>query len=296
MSAVRSRRAPGKTAAGVEKELEHRIIKEGKDRRRSSASSCSTRLLLAVCGVAFSFSLASIAFSSHIQFESRNQRTRFARVVLLNNNDRNETLDSISIDSQQSRKRPRKVEHMIGNRARAEIAESKRYAELDEIDWDGKEDCQLEYEWQRTSRPACNSMHEFDLTTPSLESGGSKYKFLTHGFYRDVLSAFDQVGEPFVFKPMRRKHRFTYRNFDRMRRDAVIMDRLTAHKYILNIYGFCGTSAVFEFADGGDIDSTLWPDGETRANLTQLEKLHIGMLCCVQINGNLALKLLLLLS
>ena len=114
------------------------------------------------------------------------------------------------------------------------------------------------------------------MTTPTLETNGAKYKFLTHGFYRDVLSAFDPVGEPFVFKPMRRKHRFTFRNFDRMRRDAVVMDRLTAHKYILNIYGFCGTSAVFEYADGGDIDSTLWPDGETIANLSQLEKLHIG--------------------
>ena len=248
---------------------------ESKDRRRSFASSWSTRVLFAVCGVAASFSVGSILYFPQSPLARHSQHTRFARVVMLSN-DRNATQNSISIDTEQSRKRARKVDYLIGNRARAEIAESKRYADLDEVDWEEKEDCQLEYEWQRTSRPNCNSIHEFDMTTPTQETQGAKYKYLTHGFYRDVLSAYDQVGEPFVFKPMRRKHRFSFRNFDRMRRDAVVMDRLTAHTYILNIYGFCGTSALFEYADGGDIDSTLWPDGETIANLTQLEKLHIG--------------------
>lgn len=283
MSAVRSRRFPPKTNADYD--LGRQTSDESKDRRQSFGSSCPARLLFVVSLLSLTFCIGTIMHSPQFvsQEEDVNHHdSNHPRLVLLSN-DRNVTRLSISIDKRKGRKRDRvvapksrAVAQMSSARAQAEIADSRRYVDLDDTELEDKDDCQLEYEWQQTSRPNCNSIHEFDMTTISLDNGDAKYKYLTHGFYRDVISAHDDAGRPFVFKPMRLRHRFSFRNFDRMRRDGVIMERLTAHKYILNIYGFCGTSATFEFADGGDIDSALWPNGNTRTNLTQLEKLHIG--------------------
>ena len=67
-----------------------------------------------------------------------------------------------------------------------------------------------------------------------------------------------------------------YRNFDRMRRDGLVMGELTKSKYVLDIYAFCGTSGLFEYADGGDIEETIWPSDGTESHLSQLDKLHMG--------------------
>jgi hypothetical protein len=144
----------------------------------------------------------------------------------------------------------------------------------------------------------------------------NRYQFLTHGYFRDVFMLLldeqhflqhhhnnkQQQPPPqnkIVFKPMRYEHDFEYRNFDRMRRDALTMDQLTGARHILNIYGNCGTSGLFEYADGGDIETAIWPnkvvvDNNSTAEeeyhrepskvLTQMEKLHIGTCCVVYVH------------
>lgn len=55
------------------------------------------------------------------------------------------------------------------------------------------------------------------------------------------------------------------------------MERLTKSNFVVDIYGMCGNSGLFEFADGGDIKDAIIPKGdEKKKNMTQLEKLHIG--------------------
>lgn len=143
---------------------------------------------------------------------------------------------------------------------------------LDEVETD---DCKLRYEWQKSSRPTCNSVHEFDMTTPwspASEGGHSKkYRIIGYGYWRDVWIVNDDM-EKVVFKSMRYEHDFTLRNFDRMRRDAAVMDRLTFSENIIDLFGFCGTSSLSEYGDGGDIITPL----ENEATL--LERLQIGML------------------
>ena len=201
---------------------------------------------------------------------------------------------------------------MISGRAQRRIENSRAYASLNrEIINEEKEDCQLEHAWQRTVRPVCNSLHELDLTCPVVGLDGSdKYKFLTHGYYRDVLEFVDEATlQRSVLKPMRYKHNYSeymrcfqesstmarlivctsgvkrthvvlwlsdFRNFDRMRRDGLVMDELTGSKYILDIYAFCGTSGLFEYADGGDFEDALWPRDGRQSSLSQLDKLHMG--------------------
>jgi hypothetical protein len=72
------------------------------------------------------------------------------------------------------------------------------------------------------------------------------------------------------------EHNFTHRNYDRHRRDAVAMERLTKSPFVLDIYGFCGNSGLFEFGSGGDIAGAIWPNDNQSANLTKLQKLSMG--------------------
>ena len=80
---------------------------------------------------------------------------------------------------------------------------------------------------------------------------------------------------------MRYQHSFTPRNFDRMRRDSVTMERLTRSPFIVNLYAFCGTTGLSEFGDGGDLPDALWPPTQTTHTtetivLSQMDKLRIG--------------------
>lgn len=178
-----------------------------------------------------------------------------------------------------------------------------KLADADELELDAVEDerCHLRYSWQKSMYPTCNIVHEFDGTTPSSSSSGWQrrhgpdsrlqklYRLAGHGFWRDVWivnynnnknnnnndTNDNRVGEKGVFKTMRWLHDFTPRNFDRMRRDGLAMERLTASPFIIGIYSFCGTSSMSEFGEGGDISDALWPLDEG-PELSQIQKLRIG--------------------
>jgi serine/threonine protein kinase len=57
---------------------------------------------------------------------------------------------------------------------------------------------------------------------------------------------------------MRYEHEYEERNYDRHRRDAVAAERLAGSPYVMDIYGFCGNSGIFEFADGGSLYDSIW--------------------------------------
>lgn len=88
-----------------------------------------------------------------------------------------------------------------------------------------------------------------------------------------------KFGENHVLKTIRYQHDYSERNYDRHRRDALAMERLAAHPFVMDIYGFCGNSGLFEFAPGGDVSNALWPDdkGEREfGTLSKMQRLHIG--------------------
>jgi serine/threonine protein kinase len=161
----------------------------------------------------------------------------------------------------------------LGNLRRQEkIKTTKNYVEqVDPVETD---DCKLRYEWQKSFRPTCNMLHEFDLSTPSTPINGTvdtKYRIIGNGYWRDVwVTNNSALDEKLVFKSMIYEHDFTLRNFDRMRRDAAVMDRLSFSDYIIDLYGFCGTSSFSEYGDGGDVLSPL------ENGLTPRERLQIG--------------------
>jgi hypothetical protein len=145
--------------------------------------------------------------------------------------------------------------------------------ELDDVE---DENCKLQYEWQKASFPTCNSVHEVDATNPFTKHrhGYKKqYEIMGKGYWRDVWMVNSEYGDDRgVYKTMRYEHDFTARNFERMRRDGVAMERLTESPYVIDIYSFCGTSSLSEFGDGGNIEDALLKN----PSWSPIEKLRIG--------------------
>ena len=108
--------------------------------------------------------------------------------------------------------------------------------------------CDYQYEWQKTPGfLQCNGVHEsFGQGDPFL---------INNGGWVDIFAIMEYDGSMKVLKTKRYRHEFTDRNFDRYRRDALAMERLTSAPNVLNIYAFCGVTAVVDYADGGDIEN-----------------------------------------
>ena len=125
-----------------------------------------------------------------------------------------------------------------------------------------------------------NNNNNNDSQEQSLAIKPASFEFLANGYWRDVWKV--TVDYPpghkdvIIFKTQRYEHDFEPRNWDRHRRDAVVMDELTYSKHIMDIYGFCGSAGVFEFAGGGDLDSALWPDEDDVVPWTPQERLIVG--------------------
>lgn len=137
-------------------------------------------------------------------------------------------------------------------------------------------ECQPMHEWQTRSFPACNSVHELDSTDLSYER--NKYhrqvRLLAHGYWRDVWVIRDHDQTRRVMKTIRYQHDHDERNFERHRMDAVVMERLTSSPHIVDIYGFCGHTGVFEYGYEGAIDNALF-EGDRK--LTSYERLRIAV-------------------
>ena len=125
--------------------------------------------------------------------------------------------------------------------------------------------CDYQYDWQKSSFPNCNIVHEsFDGEPVPL--------LINNGGWVDIFAIMEYDGSTRVLKSKRYKHDFTDRNFDRYRRDALAMERLTFAPNVLNIYGFCGVTALVDYADGGDIENYVedlpgrFPDSDRDKN------------------------------
>lgn len=140
---------------------------------------------------------------------------------------------------------------LVSKRAAAKNSRDYKHGRRDKFE---SGDCKAQYEWQLKSYPACNSVHEQEL---GLVKTG-RVKLLGGGYWRDVWRVKDYDEKQHVLKTIRYEHDFEDRNYDRHRRDALAMERLTKSKNIVDIYSFCGNSGIFEYAPGGDLEDMIW--------------------------------------
>jgi serine/threonine protein kinase len=141
--------------------------------------------------------------------------------------------------------------------------------------------CQPMHEWQTTHRPSCNVVHEssfgfehplgwnYDQVTDGefdyyqvRDEGklfldmGEQVRLVASGAYRSVWMIREYDGTKRALKTLRideKTSKFDLRNFDRHRRDAVAMDQLTKSKLIVDMYGYCSNSGLFDWGEGGDL-------------------------------------------
>ena len=160
-------------------------------------------------------------------------------------------------------------------------------------------ECIPMHNWQTQSFPTCNSIHEVDLTEflgtvtrgTALNTDfyrhdeGLKLEYkrlLTHGYFRDTFVIVDQESNnysphvaslyPIAFKTLRLRRRYDAWIYDRHRMDALVMERMTTSDNIMDIYGYCGATGLYEFGEKGDMVNVL--SMNKRKEKKEVNKMH----------------------
>jgi serine/threonine protein kinase len=105
-------------------------------------------------------------------------------------------------------------------------------------------------------------MNEFffnpQRTTARISNGHhhrQKFRLIGKGGFRSAFLFHEFDGTRRVLKTLlyRNDRSFTPRTMDRMRRDAVASEQLTSSKCIVDIYNYCGMSALVDYSDSDDM-------------------------------------------
>lgn len=100
--------------------------------------------------------------------------------------------------------------------------------------------------------PTCNLIHEIDRTDTTTE-----IKYLNKGAFRQVFRVSNHLShrrEFVVIKDIRYDLGFAYDEYEYVRMDAIVAERLTASPRIYDIYGHCGLGIMSEYFFHGDIE------------------------------------------
>ncbi len=103
--------------------------------------------------------------------------------------------------------------------------------------------CEPAEPWQVDARPNCNSFHEIDM-----KPSESPLLFLGQGWFRSAWRL-NQADKSVVIKMLRLEREFLDEYYELHRRDAVAMEHLTFSPFVMDVYGYCGQSAINEIAD-----------------------------------------------
>jgi hypothetical protein len=205
--------------------------------------------------------------------------------------------DETSSNNATRRHAARLVQPMIAKEQVEALQDSSAYYDAQPDNWETKR-CRAQFEWQKATYMTCNVHHELDMTvfiSSSIQNSNNNnnqhqqqdesLRLVANGYYRDVwVVANDQYDDDgavtnvirgrrnttnyntsssgnnkIVLKTLRYEHEFDLRNWDRHRRDAIAMERLTSSRFVLDIYASCGNSGLTEYAPGGSIKNALFP-------------------------------------
>jgi hypothetical protein len=110
-------------------------------------------------------------------------------------------------------------------------------------------------DWQTQSFVTCNILHEIDMglgaseTDTDASMNARSLKPLGEGWFRTTWKMDAAKDATTVLKTLRVVRDFTPEFYELHRRDAVAMERLTSSKFVMDVYAYCGQSAVNEMAD-----------------------------------------------
>ena len=147
---------------------------------------------------------------------------------------------------------------------------------------DDQDDCVPMHSWQTSHHPMCNYLHEIDFLSnfrsgdlEYIDSGG--FNDLFHYIHHNHNASIDSltvtpVTTELAIKILSLETRtYSPHNYQIVRQDAVIQERLTSSPYIFPIYGYCGFALVLPYVAGGTLSSNLrkWRKGELQITSRQ---------------------------
>jgi len=133
------------------------------------------------------------------------------------------------------------------------------------------EECIQKYEWQLWSFPSCNKMHEIDMKFISVI-------WINSGFWRDVWTVVEYDGkQKKVLKTLRYYHGFIHRNYERHRRESLAMERLNSSPYLVDLYAYCGNSAIFEYSEQGTLHEAIFSTSKETTKFVFNQKLEVAI-------------------
>ena len=134
--------------------------------------------------------------------------------------------------------------------------------------------------WQKANFITCNKFHELDLLKQAsyAAKGGKRLVWKVNQHVEQVGSlAHNQTNatqpkhspsESVALKMFKfrrdRKDDFGPMTVEWQRRDARIHEIMASSPYIVDIHGYCGTSALYDFADSGNLQENIARDGPLR--------------------------------
>ena len=162
-----------------------------------------------------------------------------------------------------------------------------------------KAGCEPQEDWQVAYHPTCNQIHEISggwqqtykipKNTTEIEGFHTDHqnreqtRFINQGAFRQVWmirDAHDGITKRAMktLRSLRSKEKnFDLRNHDRHRRDAMSFEMLKSSPLVVDLYASCSNTAVYDYADRGDLLGIF--KGYNNQNLTPQQedkfKLHI---------------------
>jgi serine/threonine protein kinase len=111
------------------------------------------------------------------------------------------------------------------------------------------EECTLMADWQSAYYPTCLALHELNIA-----GNDDDFALVSlHGNWRSVWK-YQHNNETVAVKLLQLSHEFDRESLNYHRVDAMVMERLTSSPYIVNVFQFCGESAITEWATGSARD------------------------------------------
>mmetsp|Transcript_775 Transcript_775/g.1634 ORF Transcript_775/g.1634 Transcript_775/m.1634 type:complete len:518 (-) Transcript_775:14-1567(-) len=140
--------------------------------------------------------------------------------------------------------------------------------EEEESDEDDEQSCVQMHDWMSSTFPSCAIMHEIDMT--------NRLTPVTQGTIRMVWRFVDFDGAKRALKSHMWSSDFIEGEYERNRHDSLVMERLSASRYIPNIYSFCGTSQLVEYADKGNVHDLIKRMRQRRIQIPSLTRLKVA--------------------
>ena len=125
-----------------------------------------------------------------------------------------------------------------------------------------RDQCEELVDWQHYSFPVCNVIHEVDFISRAIVNP-TDVVYLGRGGVRDVwkLHNGSTKSEETVLKTLRWYKEFEPRYYRMHNTDALAMERLTRSPYVVDIFAYCGNSAINEMSSNTTLRGLIREEG-----------------------------------